>query len=308
MPETAVNEQCEPHLPEHEIRFYAKGRDGPPGRPLILGRAVLPRRPDFWAARQHGPATNLKMPAPAGDMYLGTLTGYPKVRVNFRSDSKAVIPRNLGVFGTVGSGKTNTSQVLIEEAAQAGFAVIVLDVEGEYVEMDKPSGEAKKKAALRRKMEDYAIEPAGLKNLKVYHCIGTEPQRPDGSEEIGIGMKIIRQIKPCADEKLAAAFLWHAKLNAILNLRMNPITQCPRFFLDTGEILAAGRRADAQHVLHHKNFRLKKLNIFQELPVKQPPIILNETLAVICAVHLAHGAESLTWWPANNYVKALCAD
>src|ERR1035438_3538550 len=32
----------------------------------------------------------------SGDMYLGTLTGYPKVRVNFRSDYKAVIPRNLG--------------------------------------------------------------------------------------------------------------------------------------------------------------------------------------------------------------------
>ena len=121
----------------------------------------------------------------SGDLYLGNLTGYPKVRVNFRSDSKAVIPRNLGIFGTVGSGKTNTSQVLIEEAAQAGFAVVVLDVEGEYVEMDKPSGEAKKKASLRRKMEDYAIEPEGLKNLKVYHCIGTEPQRED-SEEIGI--------------------------------------------------------------------------------------------------------------------------
>jgi DNA helicase HerA-like ATPase len=116
-----------------------------------------------------------------GDMYLGKLTGYPEVRVNFRSNNKAVIPRNLGVFGTVGSGKTNTSQVLIEEAAQAGFAVIVLDVEGEYVEMDRPSGETK----TRRKMEEYAIEPAGLRNLQVFHCMGTEPQRP-GSREVGL--------------------------------------------------------------------------------------------------------------------------
>jgi DNA helicase HerA-like ATPase len=120
-----------------------------------------------------------------GDMYLGKLIGYPEVRVNFKSSIKAVIPRNLGVFGTVGSGKTNTSQVLIEEAVQAGFAVVVLDVEGEYVEMDKPSSEARSKAALRRKMEDYAIEPSGLRNLQVFHCMGTEPQRPD-SKEIGL--------------------------------------------------------------------------------------------------------------------------
>lgn len=116
-----------------------------------------------------------------GDMYLGNLTGYPKVRVNFKSNNKAVIPRNLGVFGTVGSGKTNTSQVLIEEATQAGFAVIVLDVEGEYVEMDKPTGEAR----TRRKMEEYAIEPAGLRNLQVFHCMGTEPQRAS-SKEVGL--------------------------------------------------------------------------------------------------------------------------
>jgi DNA helicase HerA-like ATPase len=34
-------------------------------------------------------------------------------------------------------------------------------------------------------MQEYAIEPDGLKELKVYHCIGTEPQRTD-SQEVGI--------------------------------------------------------------------------------------------------------------------------
>ncbi len=120
-----------------------------------------------------------------GDMYLGKLTGYPEVRVNFKSDSKAVLPRNVGVFGTVGSGKTNTSQVLIEEATAAGFAVVVLDVEGEYVEMDKPSREAEQKASLRRRMEEYAIKPEGIRNLQVFHCAGTEPQRAD-SREVGL--------------------------------------------------------------------------------------------------------------------------
>lgn len=44
------------------------------------------------------------------------------------SQIKKVLPRNVGIFGTVGSGKTNSAQVLIEEASRAGYAVIVLDV------------------------------------------------------------------------------------------------------------------------------------------------------------------------------------
>src|SRR5439155_10285424 len=56
----------------------------------------------------------------AGDMQIGSLGGYPEVKVLLDSNSKKVIPRNIGIFGTVGSGKTNTAQVLIEEASQAG--------------------------------------------------------------------------------------------------------------------------------------------------------------------------------------------
>ena len=74
-----------------------------------------------------------------GDALMGTLDGYPDIQVYMQTKEKKVIPRNLGIFGTVGSGKTNTAQVIIEEACQAGYAVIILDVEGEYVSLDKPS-------------------------------------------------------------------------------------------------------------------------------------------------------------------------
>ena len=50
-----------------------------------------------------------------GDMFVGHLNGYGKVRVRIPSTKNAALPRNVGIFGTVGSGKTNTSQVLIEE-------------------------------------------------------------------------------------------------------------------------------------------------------------------------------------------------
>ena len=63
-----------------------------------------------------------------GDMYLGQLTGYQDVKMLFPAHKNAGLPRNVGIFGTVGSGKTNTSQVLIEEASKNGWSVIVLSL------------------------------------------------------------------------------------------------------------------------------------------------------------------------------------
>ncbi len=122
----------------------------------------------------------------SGDIFLGELSGYGGVQIRLRSDDKRVLPRNLGIFGTVGSGKTNTSQVLIEGAVACGWAVIVLDVEGEYVEMDQPSSETETKLAMKRLMERFGVEPKGITNLAVMHCVGTEPARPSVSREFGL--------------------------------------------------------------------------------------------------------------------------
>ena len=115
----------------------------------------------------------------SGDMYLGQLSGYPSVRVSLPSDKNAALPRNVGIFGTVGSGKTNTSQVLIEEAASHHWAVVVLDVEGEYVNMDKPS---RQNLPFKR----FGVEARGVTALKVYHPVGTEPAVSRKSEEFSI--------------------------------------------------------------------------------------------------------------------------
>jgi DNA helicase HerA-like ATPase len=100
-----------------------------------------------------------------GDMLLGNLTGQDDLRVCLQSTNKGVLPRNLGIFGTVGSGKSNTSQVVVEEAARAGWAVIVLDVESEYTEMDQPTDEA----GLADRLTRFGLEPAGLKDFQVYY-------------------------------------------------------------------------------------------------------------------------------------------
>jgi uncharacterized protein len=100
-----------------------------------------------------------------GDMLLGNLTGQDDLWVELRSKDKGVLPRNLGIFGTVGSGKSNTCQVLVEEAARNGWAVIVLDVEGEYVDMDQPSDDP----AMAERLAWFGREPEGVANFQVYH-------------------------------------------------------------------------------------------------------------------------------------------
>ncbi len=117
-----------------------------------------------------------------GNMYLGQLSGYEGIRVYLDANSKVVLPRNVGIFGTVGSGKTNSSQVLIEEASAAGWAVIVLDVEGEYISMDKPNSEIEQNAGLKKKAAQYQITPKGLSKFQVCHAAGTESKREDSLE------------------------------------------------------------------------------------------------------------------------------
>lgn len=109
-----------------------------------------------------------------GSALLGRMDGYEDLRIYLDPNDKTVFPRNVGIFGTVGSGKTNTSQTLIEEASKAGYAVIVLDVEGEYVAMDQPTD------LLVNELTSYGLQPQGLPDFHVYHPHNTETARPDG--------------------------------------------------------------------------------------------------------------------------------
>jgi DNA helicase HerA-like ATPase len=113
----------------------------------------------------------------AGDLLLGHVSGREDLTVSLGSCNKDVLPRNVGVFGTVGAGKSNTTQVLIEEAAGHGWAVVLLDVEGEYVEMDAPSSEEK----LFGRLASFGRKPAGLTDFHVLHPTSCASER-DGSE------------------------------------------------------------------------------------------------------------------------------
>jgi hypothetical protein len=100
-----------------------------------------------------------------GDYYLGRLIGAEAVPVHLQSRSKNFLPRNIGIFGTVGSGKSNTMQVLMEEAIQAGWAVVVIDVEGEYVRMCDAVQDERMESLLRL---EHGLEPQGISDFRVY--------------------------------------------------------------------------------------------------------------------------------------------
>jgi hypothetical protein len=108
-----------------------------------------------------------------GDMILGCLSGREDLRLCLESRSKEVLPRNVGIFGTVGSGKSNSVQVLIEEASAAGWAVVVLDLEAEYVDMDKPTTQSH----LVEKLARFGRVPKGLSDFHVYHPISCTSDR-----------------------------------------------------------------------------------------------------------------------------------
>jgi DNA helicase HerA-like ATPase len=125
-----------------------------------------PRRPRPYSNIDIFPAERLeRMLGLSGDFLLGHLLGYEEVTVRADVENKGFLPRNVGIFGTVGSGKSNTTQVLIEEALAADWAVVVVDVEGEYVQMDQPTSDDVLAATLRA---DFELEPSGVDDLRVY--------------------------------------------------------------------------------------------------------------------------------------------
>lgn len=91
-----------------------------------------------------------------GKMFIGKLDGYHEINIYMDAEDKKLLPRNLGIFGTVGSGKSNTAQVIVEEALKADYAVVLFDVEGEYVNMDRPTTE------LHDRLSNCGLEPKGI--------------------------------------------------------------------------------------------------------------------------------------------------
>jgi DNA helicase HerA-like ATPase len=94
-----------------------------------------------------------------GDLRFGRLLGQPDVKVELDS---ATLTRHVGIFGTTGSGKSTSLQVIAEEASRVGRAILIFDIEGEYVRLNEPTEE------LIPILSDFDERPAGAKDFRVY--------------------------------------------------------------------------------------------------------------------------------------------
>ncbi len=110
----------------------------------------------------------------SGDMVIGHILGYKGIKIVFGSTDPGFLPRNIGIFGTVGSGKTNTAQVIIEEAVKNKWTAFVLDVEGEYTYMDSPNDND---LMVRILKSIYGFEPEGIHDFEVYVPVGRKSVR-----------------------------------------------------------------------------------------------------------------------------------
>lgn len=113
-------------------------------------------------------------------MLLGVAAGDETIDVKIPGDRKSVLPRHTGVLGTTGGGKSTTVSRVIGEAARDGYAVILLDTEGEYTQIDQPATDPTMLAALARRGQ----EPAGVPNTRIYTLVGKDTSNPDHADVV----------------------------------------------------------------------------------------------------------------------------
>ena len=94
-----------------------------------------------------------------GDFKLGSLLGQHQVEVALDSST---LNRHIGIFGTTGSGKSNSLQVVAEEISHSSRSVLIFDIEGEYVGMNEPTD------TLQSLLAEYGKKPAGVRDFHVY--------------------------------------------------------------------------------------------------------------------------------------------
>lgn len=115
-----------------QVEVMGERRDGllvPPSRRPLPNSPVFPLGDEETAAV-------LRV---AGNVRLGVAESHEQLEVRFPTTSKLVLPRHTGILGTTGGGKSTTVSRLIDQAQRQGFAVILLDTEGEYTLMNEPT-------------------------------------------------------------------------------------------------------------------------------------------------------------------------
>lgn len=123
-----------------------------------------------------------------GDAKLGQMVGDPSITVGIDSNKKAVLPRHLAVLGTTGGGKSITIGTITSQLQQQGYAVIILDPEGEYTRINEPADDKPMLKALQRRH----ICAEGVPNTTLYHLVGTDTANPKHPNRTTFGLSFER--------------------------------------------------------------------------------------------------------------------
>ena len=110
-----------------------------------------------------------------GDLRMGLVVGHEGIAVKIPKADKNVLPRHTGIMGTTGGGKSTTVARLVAEAQANDYAVIVLDVEGEYTQIEQPTTDPRMLAALQER----GLQPQGVPGTILYHLAGRDTANPD---------------------------------------------------------------------------------------------------------------------------------
>ena len=145
---------------------------------VVEGRAVPPRRrprPNSPVVPLNDEQTRAALKLD-GDVRLGALLGQEAVGVFLDTAKKHQLPRHLGILGTTGGGKSNTVARMVAGLQAAGASVVLLDVEGEYADLDSPCDDAGMLAVLRQEK----LAPRGVGGVRVLHPVGRKSARDGG--------------------------------------------------------------------------------------------------------------------------------
>lgn len=105
-----------------------------------------------------------------GEIRLGYVVGFESLRACVPATKKSVLPRHSGILGTTGGGKSTTVSILARQFQEAGFATVLIDTEGEYTHIDRPTEDPVMLSLLNQQER----QPKGVSKVSVYHLINRE--------------------------------------------------------------------------------------------------------------------------------------
>jgi len=135
----------------------------------------LPNSPVFVLSKEET-AEVLKVHQHPG-ITLGMAIGHEDIAVSIPSNTKAVLPRHIGILGTTGGGKSTTISGLMSQFQQQRIATIVIDTEGEYTHVGEPTSDAN----MQKLLTNRGIPAKGIDNIRVLHLHGKDTRAKKGT-------------------------------------------------------------------------------------------------------------------------------